>query len=99
MKFCKATGDLNNNIDVLDMDDLKDELIEAKSNEFYDDLKKGKTIVANGNHYTLDCFIRDTEIPTNLIESVVHGHSLGLELYMVEALNSWCWDLAKGVIK
>lgn len=99
MTFCKTTHDLNNNMDVLDMDDLKDELIEERSNQFFDALKQGKTIHARGNDYTLDCFVRDTEIDTKIMKEVILGNSLPLEVFMIEALNSWCWELAKEDIK
>lgn len=86
-------------MDVLDMDDLKDELIEEKSNEFFDSIEQGKKLHVNGNDYTLDCFIRDTEIDPKLMEVLIRGNSLPLEIFMTESLNSWCWELAKEAIK
>ena len=98
MTYCKTTHDLNNQTDKLDNQDLIDELVEEKANEFYDTLKQGKFIKVNETLYHIEDFIRETEIDPYLITGVINGSSLGLELFMIEALNNKCFELAKEVV-
>ena len=94
MTYCKTTHDLNDNMDALDMNDFKDEVIEENANHIYDQLMSKGTVELKGETYTLESFIDNTEIDEKLLAELMRGNSKALHDHMHKELSDHSWQLA-----
>ena len=93
--ICKVSQDEAIHAEMIGVQDVKDSDIESLATHYYDELKAGKFITANGNQYHIDDFIADLEIDPFLLSEVIRGNSTGLSLFMIESLNYLCFKHAK----
>jgi len=93
--ICKVSKDEADYAEMLGAQDVKDSDIESLATHYYDELKAGKFITANGSQHHIDDFISDLEIDPYLLAEVLRGNPTGLSLLMIESLNDLCFKLAK----
>ena len=85
---------LNRHINQMEQGDMRDEAIEAKSNEFYDAFVKCDSVDTGLHTYDIDDFIGDLEINSSQFADWIGEKGERLRIDTREELVEWCNELA-----
>lgn len=90
--------DLDEHLADMDKQQERQELIENKQQEVYDDLVAGKIIYVGDNNYSMDDFIADVDVDSTYFCTFMRGNGQDMRDQMMDNLNDFAEIIAIEII-